>query len=270
MAGWGYKFRAFRFCGLLTNPSPLSSASATQRTMIAMNKSSHPFLCIIVCPLLWAWLLTATPCFGEWQQTVHCPGGHIYRDIREDAGRQEFCDLELPGSLAVKDGPYRSWFSEGAPGSAGNYLGGREVGIWKECNRFDHCETKEYAPAFPEEKKRRAFRPEVPVSFQNGKYRFDFASCRSTWITHAIGNDPIELNIGGSHKYNCVISIFQDSVMDHGGEGSYTCWIPYSVGVRTFDSLDLLSEFPKTGLPQFCRPERTSPEPPESAAASKR
>jgi hypothetical protein len=135
------------------------------------------------------------------------------------------------------------------------------VGKWEECNRFNHCEIRDYEKVFPEEKLRPAFRSEVPVSLQKGKYRFDFASCRSTWVTQAIGPDPIELNIGGGRKYNCEISIFPRSVMEHGGGGDYTCWVPYAVGVRTFDTLDLMKEFPRIGLPQFCRPEQNYPEP---------
>lgn len=206
-------------------------------------------------------LLAAAPCFGEWTQTIHCPAGRVYRDIRHDAGREEFCELALPGSLVVKDGPYRSWLSEGFPSGVGNYLLGREVGKWEECNRFNHCETKNYEAAFPEEKRRTALKPEVPVAFQDGSYRFDFASCRSTWVTQALGKDPINLNIGGSEKYNCVISILPESSIEHGAEGSYTCWIPYSVGIRTFGTLDLRSELPKAGLPQFCQPQGTNPEP---------
>jgi hypothetical protein len=42
-------------------------------------------------------------------------------------------------ALKVRDGPFRSWFSEGHPGDEGTYRDGREVGRWKECNRFDKC-----------------------------------------------------------------------------------------------------------------------------------
>jgi hypothetical protein len=42
-------------------------------------------------------------------------------------------------------------------------------------------------------------------------------------------------------------------VIDHGSEGDYYCRVPFSVGRREFDSLDLLHELPKLGLPQFCR-----------------
>ena len=211
--------------------------------------------------LIMVCFLAAAPCFGEWAQTIHCPAGHVYRDIRHDAGREEFCELVLPGLLVLKDGPYRSWLSEGYPSGDGNYLLGRETGKWKECNRFNRCENKNYDAAFIEEKKRNAFRPEVPVAFQNGSYRFDFASCRSTWITQALGKDSTILNIGGSAKYNCVISIFPESLIENGTGGSYTCWVPYAVGIRTFDTLDLMSELPKAGLPQFCRTQKTSPEP---------
>ena len=228
--------------------------------MLAMHAPLPRFSHMVARLVALMWILTAA-CFGEWTQTVRCAPDHVYQDLRRDAGREEFCELQLPGSLVVKDGQYRSWFSEGHPGSVGNYSRGREVGSWKECDRFDHCDTRDYEEVFPEEKKRAAFRPLVPVTYQDGKFGFDFASCRSTWVTHTLGADPIQLNIGGDSRYNCVISIFPRSVMEHGGEGAYNCWIPYSVGVRKFDTVDLMNEFPKAGLPQFCRPQQTHPEP---------
>ena len=126
---------------------------------------------------------SVAPCFGEWTKTIRCAAGRIYRDVRKDAGREEFCDLVLPGSLVVKDGPYRSWISEGHPGAAGVYLDGREVGTWKECDRFDRCAQVVNKAIFPAEKKRASFKPEVPVSYEKDNYVFDFASCRSTWVT---------------------------------------------------------------------------------------
>ncbi len=59
---------------------------------------------------------------------------------------------------------------------------------------------------------------------------FDFASCRTTWVTQIKNDKPV---------------LIYDS-------GDYQCKIPYSVGKREFDSLDLRAEFPKLGLPQFC------------------
>jgi hypothetical protein len=154
----------------------------------------------------------------------------------------------------VKDGPYRSRFSEGHPGAEGNYKEGRQVGIWKECDRFDRCKQTVYEPVFPEEKQRPGFKPQIPVSFVNGKYVFDFASCRSTWITQTNTQDPINLNIIGGFPYRCEISYIPESVLEHGGEGDYFCRIPFAVGIRELNSLDLRRELPQLGLPQFCRP----------------
>jgi len=192
-----------------------------------------------------------SPCLGEWTKTIQCSGQQTYRDIRKDAGREEFCELDLPGSLTVKDGPYRSWFSEGHPGSVGNYDKGREVGKWHECDRFDRCRTVLNDAIFPGEQKREEFKPQIPVSYENGKYTFDFASCRSTWITQETGKDPISLNIGGD-GYRCEISYLLQSVTEHGGEGGYFCSIPFSVGIRRFATIDLMRELPEAGLPQFC------------------
>ena len=197
-------------------------------------------------------LCSANICFGDWPRTIDCPVGRVHRDTREYAGGEEFCELLRPGSLVVKDGPSRFWFSEGHPGSAGAYKEGRRVGPWQECDRFGRCHKKVYDAVFPEEQKRSTFKPEIPVSYVNSQYRFDFASCRSTWITKADGSNPINLNILGGSPYRCEIAYIPQNVLEHGGEGDYFCRIPYSVGARSFNSLDLIREGPLNGLPQFC------------------
>jgi hypothetical protein len=201
----------------------------------------------------------ARPCLAEWTKTIECPAGLVYRDEREYAGREEFCELLLPGSLVVKDGPYRSWFSESHPGAEGNYKEGRQVGVWKECDRFDRCKQTVYEPILPEEKQTPGFKPQIPVSFVNGKYVFDFVSCRSTWIIQTNKQDPTNLNIGHG-SYRCDITYIPQSVLEHGGEGDYLCRIPFAVGIRALNSLDLRRELPELGLPQFCRPTRRTGE----------
>jgi hypothetical protein len=104
---------------------------------------------------------------------------------------------------------------------------------------------------FPYEKDRVGFRREIPISFQHGKYTFDFTSCWSTWVTQT-GAEDLHLNNQGS-PYRCNIAYSPQHVIDHGGDGDYYCRVPFSVGKREFDSLDLLHELPKLGLPQFCR-----------------
>jgi len=168
----------------------------------------------------------ARSCLAEWTKTIDCPAGRVYQDERKYAGREEFCELLLPGSLVVKDGPYRSWFSEGHPGAEGVYKEGREVGVWKECDRFDRCKQTVYEPVFPEERQTPGFKPQIPVSFVKGKYVFDFAPCRSTWITETDKQDPVNLNIGHDSPYRCDITYIPQSVLEHGGEGVYLCRIP--------------------------------------------
>ncbi len=212
------------------------------------NFTSTVVRCFVPISLLAASL---HPCFGEWTKTIQCSGQQVYRDLRKDAGREEFCELDLPGSLTIKDGPYRFWFSEGHPGSAGSYLKGRQVGEWQECDRFDRCSTALNDAIFLGERKRTTFKPQIPVWYEQGKYTFDFASCRSTWISQTTGNDPISLNIGGD-GYRCEIAYLPQNVLDHGGDGSYVCSIPFSVGIRRFETFDLMRELPNAGLPQFC------------------
>src|SRR5260370_140321 len=52
-------------------------------------------------------LLTVHGCFAQWTKTIDCPADRAYRDNRNDVGGQEFCEHVLPGSLTVKDGPFR-------------------------------------------------------------------------------------------------------------------------------------------------------------------
>src|SRR5947207_1116172 len=98
-------------------------------SVISMRLVGHSFVLSIgiLC------LLDTCSCYAQWVKGIKCPEGTVYVDLRPDAGRQEFCERFLPGSLRVKDGPFRFWFSEGYPGDEGNYRGGRQVGSWKEC-----------------------------------------------------------------------------------------------------------------------------------------
>lgn len=191
-------------------------------------------------------------CFSQWTRTFQCPAGHVYRDVREDAGREEFCEIVESGFLAFRDGLYRSWFSEGHPGSSGQYSMGREVGDWRECDRFGRCREHVYPAVYPREEQRRGFLQEVPISYRDGKYVMDFASCRSTWVTQASGSDQISLNIAGDYLYRCRVSYLPQSSIEHGGKGSYICYVPFAVGRRELPSLDLRKELPLLGLPQFC------------------
>ena len=205
---------------------------------------------IILCV---GFLCIGTPhsCTAQWTKDIVCPPGTTYRDLRPDAGRREFCERLLPGSLKVKDGPFRFWFSEGHPGDEGTYQDGRQVGDWKECDRFGKCSQVIHEQTFPYERERSGFHPDVPITFQRGKYVFNFTSCWSTWVTQT-GAEDLHLNIQGS-PYRCNIAYLPQHVIDHGGEGDYYCRVPFSVGRRELDSLDLLHELPKLGLPQFCR-----------------
>jgi hypothetical protein len=199
-------------------------------------------------------LSAASPCYGQWKKTIDCPEGRVYQDLRQDAGRDEFCVLNLPGSLWVRDGPSRFWFSEGHFGEEGSYRMGRKVGHWRECDRFDRCQNKDYELHGPTEEAR-GIRPEIPVRFADGKYIFDFNTCWSTSVTHQTTDSFLELYIANG-LIRCQVTYIPSTEKDRpAGNGGYFCDIPYAVGVREFDSLDLRNELPKTGLPQFCRQE---------------
>ncbi|MGA1991678.1 MAG: hypothetical protein ABSH46_11545 [Bryobacteraceae bacterium] len=201
------------------------------------------------------WLLAcAGVCAGFAQATklVDCSGDRAYRDNRNGVGGPVFCEHVLPGSLAVKDGPFRFWFDPDFEGSSGDYSEGRQVGKWKECDRFGRCEQKDYPAIYPEEKQRPGFKPEIPVTYVEGKYIFDFASCRSTWVTHRDGGKAdLDLNINALAD-GCLIAHIPADAAGHEGNADYTCTIPFQTGRRAFASLDLLTEFPKAGLPQYC------------------
>src|SRR6185312_11846759 len=184
-------------------------------------------------------------CFAQSARAVDCPGDRVYRDNRNEGGGQAFCEQVLPGSLIVKDGPFRFWFNPHFEGSSGNYNQGREVGKWKECDRFGRCEQKEYPAIYPEEKQRPGFKPEIPVAWINEKYVFDFASCRQTVVTHTDGRKPdLTLGIGGRPD-GCFITYAPADASGQDGNTVYTCTVPFQVGRRAFGSLDLLTEFPK-------------------------
>jgi hypothetical protein len=196
------------------------------------------------------------PCNAQWTKTIACAPGRVYRDNRNDTGGQlggqEFCEHVLPGSLRVKDGPFRFWLSRNFQGAAGDFDEGREIGTWKECDRSGRCEQKAHTAVNADERERPGSRPEIPVSYADGKYIFDFASCRTTWITQTDGEKPIlELYVGANTAVGCQIAyipwfITGSTAVD------YLCTIPFTVGTRAMNSLDLRSELPKLGLPQFC------------------
>ena len=129
-----------------------------------------------------ALICAGSVCLAQGTKLVECPNDRIYRDNRGDAGGgnagggQVYCEHVLPGSLVVKDGPFRFWFNRDFEGAAGNYHEGREVGKWKECDRFGRCKETEHPLLYPIEEQRVETRAEVPVSFEKGKYTFDFKS----------------------------------------------------------------------------------------------
>lgn len=206
-------------------------------------------------PFLTVWFLTCAGsciCFEQSTKLVDCPGDRVYRDNRNGVGGQVYCEHVLPGSLAVKDGPFRFWFNPDFEGSFGSYNEGREVGKWKECDRFGRCEQKDYPAIYPEEKQRPGFKPEIPVKYVDGKYVFDFESCRSTWVTHLDGQKPdLDLNIGAQGD-GCFIAYIPADAQGNEGNTDYTCKIPFKAGTHAFPTLDLLTELPKAGLPQYC------------------
>lgn len=178
--------------------------------------------------------------------------------------------LELPGSLEVRDGPYRFWFNADFEGAAGVYKLGREYGKWKECNRFGGCEQEDYPELDPDEVQRPGIKPEIPITYINGKYVFDFASCRRTEIVHTEGNVTSMIVNSGSNgcSYNYWTKddvVYQDDLqaLQSGKQKQgFLCTIPFQMGKRAFDSLDLMSELPKLGIPQYCTKDSLPPEPP--------
>ena len=122
----------------------------------------------------WVWIVPNRGC-ANWTKTIDCPSGRVYRDVRRDAGREEFCELLLPGSLQVRDGPSRWWYSEGHFGAEGSYQNSRKVGRWRACDRFGRCRDATYDLVYLHERARRV-KPEIPVSYSRGQYIFYFGS----------------------------------------------------------------------------------------------
>src|SRR5215510_7462408 len=75
----------------------------------------------------WVWIVPNRGC-ANWTKTIDCPSGRVYRDVRRDAGREEFCELLLPGSLQVRDGPSRWSSNHEQNKEEGSYQQERKVG----------------------------------------------------------------------------------------------------------------------------------------------
>jgi hypothetical protein len=69
-------------------------------------------------------------------------------------------------------------------------------------------------------------------------------------MTHGAGESSIDLNIGSS-PFRCQIT-YITPWRGPDKDGTYLCQIPFAVGVRALDSIDLRRELSKLGLPQFC------------------
>jgi hypothetical protein len=192
------------------------------------------------------------------------------KDIRHGLAGEEHCVLVLPGLLEVRDGPFRFWFNPDFEGAVGKYKLGRKYGKWKECNRFGGCEQKDYPELDPDEMQRPGVKPEIPITYVNGKYVFDFTSCRRTQIAHTDGNITW-VNIG-SQQEGCAYDyqtkddvVYQDDLqaLQSGKQKQgFHCSVPFQLGRRAFDSLDLMRELPTQGLPQYCKKDTLLPEPP--------
>jgi hypothetical protein len=180
-----------------------------------------------------------------------CPAGSVYRETRQDAGGNDFCERVMPGDLRVNDGPARLWFNMDFLGEEGLYKNGRKVGRWKECDRFERCRDTTY-PDLESEPLRKGATRDLPVRYVDGKYLFDFGSCWTTRMTHGEGDSSVDLNIGGdSGSFRCQIT-YITPWRGRENDGTYLCQIPFAVGPRVFESIDLRRELPKLGLPQFC------------------
>ncbi len=158
-------------------------------------------------------------CLAQPAKTINCPADRVHVDTRTvGSGGAEICELILPGSLEVRDGPYRFWFNPDFEGAVGNYKEGREIGHWKECDRFGNCQQKDYSALDPEEQERPGIKDEIPITYSGGKYIFDFASCRGTTFTYAISGKPeLELGISGRLK-GCIFSYATKDEIEHGSE----------------------------------------------------
>ena len=95
--------------------------SILPRAMVGSEMRSYLIACIAV-TLVYA---SSRVCFAQSTKTIDCPLDRVHLDTRQGGGGQEFCEHLLPGSLAVKDGPFRFWFNSDFEGAAGNYNEGR-------------------------------------------------------------------------------------------------------------------------------------------------
>jgi hypothetical protein len=188
--------------------------------------------------------LASKSCQADWTTTIKCPPEREYKDIRQDAGRWEYCEKALPGSLRVLDGPSRSWLNPSLLGTEGSYQDGRQIGHWKECDRFGNCRELDYDLLYSNEREHNVT-PQIPISYSDGKYTFDFASCWGTEVSRQMESSSEKVLIGRG-PIRCEVTY-------EGPRGNYFCQIPHSVGTRTFNSFHVREELLTAGVPQFCR-----------------
>ena len=133
-------------------------------------------IAVCVVAVAWAWVSSSTleaqaPATGR-AATIRCQPEQTYRDERDASGRgAEYCARALGGQLSVKDGPFKFW-QAGSTLTEGTYRDGRQIGAWKECDRFGRCPTADRSTDWAAPRTRAATRTEVPVSFRDGRYVF--------------------------------------------------------------------------------------------------
>ena len=170
--------------------------------------------------------------------SIQCPDGAIEVDQR-DYGGEDYCELVLPGSIRVNHGPYRFWFNPDFLGVKGLYRFGQPVGLWRDCDRFNRCKITKYAPESQG-------KPALAVGFRDGKYYIDFSNCLDTDLSleekGCKRSVSVHKNASGDPP-TCLIHTHCEET----NSGDAECGVPYSVGIKALNSLDIGKE-----IPEFC------------------
>ena len=119
--------------------------------------------------------------------------------------------------LVTKDGPFRFWFNRDFQGSNGSYNEGRELANGRRATGSADARRRIIQRSTRRRSRDRASNPKFRSPTPNGKYVFEFASCRSTWIMHTDAVKPdLKLNIIGEQPKGCLIAYIPEHAMEPG------------------------------------------------------
>ena len=123
----------------------------------------------------------------------------------------------LAGSLVVKDGHFGSSSIAISKGHTEDITRAKRFANGRSATGSADAGRRIVQRSTRRRSRGRASNPKFRSPTPNGKYVFDFASCRSMWVTHTDAGKPdLELNIIGEQPKSCVIAYILEDAMEPG------------------------------------------------------